>query len=241
MKTALLLSAGGMFGAWQAGAWKALGEVFRPDVVIGASAGALNGWAIAGECPPGELAEQWLDPRLQALRPFGAGPLEKRVRELFQTWSPKIPYAVTAVQVPQLRLRLFRGEEITWRHLMAACALPVAYPPVRIERKWYVDGGLLGALPLWAAAEMGAARVVALDALPLLPSRTIRALAQALRWLRPAPPRPAGLEIVRVTPSRPLGSLRDAILWDRETVRRWIQLGEDDIKLGLCRSSGSIA
>ena len=45
--TALVLSAGGMFGAYQAGAWKALAPELSPDLVVGTSAGSLNGWAIA--------------------------------------------------------------------------------------------------------------------------------------------------------------------------------------------------
>ena len=61
MKTALVLSAGGMFGAYQAGAWKALASVFQPDIVVGASIGALNGWAIAGGCSTAQLIDLWLE------------------------------------------------------------------------------------------------------------------------------------------------------------------------------------
>jgi predicted acylesterase/phospholipase RssA len=50
-----------MFAAYQAGAWKVLAARLRPDVVIGASAGALNAWAIAGGAGPEELAAAWLD------------------------------------------------------------------------------------------------------------------------------------------------------------------------------------
>src|ERR1035438_6422683 len=48
MPCALVLSAGGMFGAYQAGAWNVLSRRFRPDLVVGASVGALNGWAFPG-------------------------------------------------------------------------------------------------------------------------------------------------------------------------------------------------
>ena len=40
--TALVLSAGGMYGAYQAGAWKAIADIFQPDLVVGASIGAIN-------------------------------------------------------------------------------------------------------------------------------------------------------------------------------------------------------
>src|SRR2546427_8151414 len=41
-KTALVLSGGGMFGAYQAGVWKALSHELSPDIVVGASVGALD-------------------------------------------------------------------------------------------------------------------------------------------------------------------------------------------------------
>ncbi len=41
-KTALVLSAGGMFGAYQAGAWGEISARFQPDLVVGASAGSAG-------------------------------------------------------------------------------------------------------------------------------------------------------------------------------------------------------
>ena len=60
-KKALVLSAGAMFGAYQVGVWQSLAGRFQPDVVIGVSIGAWNGWAIAAGYPPEKLAELWLD------------------------------------------------------------------------------------------------------------------------------------------------------------------------------------
>src|ERR1039458_9129711 len=62
MPGALVLSAGGMFGAYQAGAWNVLSQRFQPDMVVGTSVGALNGWAIAGGCSPAALVAMWRDP-----------------------------------------------------------------------------------------------------------------------------------------------------------------------------------
>src|SRR5579885_3681765 len=59
-KTAVVFSAGGMYGAWEVGVWKALAPVLRPDIVVGASIGAVNGYAVAGGCPAEELERQWL-------------------------------------------------------------------------------------------------------------------------------------------------------------------------------------
>src|ERR1035437_3866188 len=60
--TALVLSAGGLWAAWEVGVWSVLRERFRPDLIVGASAGAWNGWAIAGGCTPLELARPWARP-----------------------------------------------------------------------------------------------------------------------------------------------------------------------------------
>ena len=55
MTTAVVFSAGGMYAAWEAGVWKAIAGQVRPDLIAGASAGAWNGWAIAGGATPEEL------------------------------------------------------------------------------------------------------------------------------------------------------------------------------------------
>ena len=45
---ALVFSAGGTFGAYQAGACEALEEAgFRPDILVGASIGAINATCLA--------------------------------------------------------------------------------------------------------------------------------------------------------------------------------------------------
>lgn len=237
MKTALVLSAGGMFGAWQAGAWKSLAPRFTPDVVVGASAGALNAWAIAGGIPPAELARQWLDPgtaALAAFRPTWRGALDSRAlrRRIEVIWSacrPGREIGVVAVELPRLKPRLFRNEEIGPRHLAASCAVLLLYEQVRIGGKLYTDGGLLGTLPLWAAAAMGARRIVALNAFPRNPSRVVRGAVRALRaFAPPPPPAPSGPDVFVLQPSEPLGSLRDVMFWRGAAIERWIALGERD-------------
>jgi NTE family protein len=241
----LVLSAGGMFGAYQAGAWSVLSRVYRPDAVAGASAGALNGWAIAGGVPAGELMERWRDPRLAATMKWKPGwrgvfdpaPLEALVRDMWERSKPKIPFGAAVVEVPALRLRLMRGEEMTYRHLLASCAIPLGYPPVRLDGKLYVDGGFLGALPLWAAPEMGAARALAIDVLPRMPSRTVRFAVSMARSVARERAGPGPAEVVRLLPSRPLGKLRDALHWNPANAEAWLELGARDAE----RLIGSLA
>ena len=239
MPCALVLSAGGMFGAYQAGAWNVLSQRFQPDLVVGTSVGALNGWAIAGGCPANELLALWQSPATAAtmqmrfpfipwkgfLDPSG---LARQVKDWYAWFKPRVPYSATIVELPRLRLVRVPGEQITPQHLMASCAIPSGYPPVRINGKVYVDGGVLDVLPLWAAAEMGATRAIAVNVLPVMPSRPLRAALRVAHFLGQKAPGVEGLDVVTIVPRAPLGSMRDALTWSAESVRRWIRQGEDD-------------
>jgi NTE family protein len=229
--TALVLSAGGLWAAWEVGAWSVLRERFRPDLIVGASAGSWNGWAIAGGCTAEELARLWLDPATGRIMRFGLHAtgflrgegLHAKARELFDRFSPGIPFALTTVEVPSLRCHIVRGGDVTWRHLAASCAIPCAFPPVEIDGRYYVDGGLRSALPLWAAEELGATRAVALN---VLNTPVFRLLHRVMRQ-RTAP---SSLEVIRIEPSWRLGSLRDAVRWTAGNIERWIAQGERDAK-----------
>ena len=229
MPTALVLSAGGLYAAWEVGVWKALWRRIRPDMIVGASAGAWNGWMIAGGLTPDELAAEWLDPHNRGLMQFGPhafgllrpDALHQRAKELAARFQPRTPFGLTMVEVPSLRLRLVREGEIDWRHLAATAAIPGGFPPVRIDGKLYVDGGFKGALPLWAAEAMGAERAIALNVLTTLPFRVLRQVLPPLRASKK-------LEVVLLEPSEPLGPLGHAVRWSRDRIERWIELGERD-------------
>lgn len=220
-----------MFAAWEAGFWKALHERFQPDLIVGTSAGAWNGWSIAGGASPADLIADWLDPRTAdlmqwglyrtgLLRPYA---LHAQARELFERYRPRVPFGLTLTELPRLRTALVRDGEIGWRHLAATASIPFCFPPVEIGGRRYVDGGLRDALPLCAAEAMGATRIVALQVLTTLPFRLMRRVAR--------PPRPGReIEVRQFEPSEPLGSLRAAAVWSAASIRRWIELGERDAR-----------
>jgi NTE family protein len=221
---ALVLSGGGLFGAWQAGAWSVLAGRTAPDLVVGASIGSLNGYLIASGATPEEMRGLWLDPSFAKF-----GDLASNIRRMMARFTPRIPFAITATEVPRMRPRIFRDSEITWQHLAASCAVPLVLPQVRLEGAWYSDGGLLGSLPLWAAAELGATHIVGLQALPRLPSWWLHQMARAFRGVAGhAPPVPQGVYVLEIQPGRRLGSARDTLRWTRANIERWLDQGAAD-------------
>jgi predicted acylesterase/phospholipase RssA len=221
---ALVLSGGGLFGAWQAGAWSVLADHLRPDLIVGASVGSLNGYVIASGGTCEELRSMWLNPAFCRFED-----LPSNIRRMMAHYTPRMPFAITATELPRMKPRIFRDSEITWRHLAASCALPFALPQVRIGTHWYSDGGLLGALPLWAAAELGAKRIVGLQALPQPPSWWLGQAARAFRAVAGHnPPVPPGIEVREIYPRRRLGSARDTIQWKRSNIERWLDQGAED-------------
>lgn len=219
-----------MFGAYQAGAWKALHDRVKPDLVIGASAGALNGWAIAGGASPDTLIERWLHPGAGLLR-FGQPAIfENGVREIFEAFRPRIGYRAAITEMPRFRPCTVDGSRLTWRHLAASCAIPLLAPMPRIDGRLYADGGLVRALPLWAVAGEDIQRVIAVDALAHPPSAALRAVLGALRALIRVPRPGPQMELRIISPPRALGTLRDAMVWRRANAERWIEQGAADAR-----------
>ena len=99
---------------------------------------------------------------------------------------------------------------------------------MRIQGRWYADGGLLNVLPLWAAAEMGASRIVAIHALPQVPSRVIRTSVRLLRCFSRERKAAPNLSLTLVSPAKPLGSLSESVIWNRDAIERFIRKGEED-------------
>ncbi|MGH9559121.1 MAG: patatin-like phospholipase family protein, partial [Bryobacteraceae bacterium] len=131
-----------------------------------------------------------------------------------------------ATDLLRMKPKIFSGPELTWRHLAASCAIPGLFPQRRIDGRWCSDGGLLNPLPVWAAAGLGATRIVAIHVLPQVPSAWLKPLARAFAKVagyRPA--LPANIELVVIQPEAPLGPIRDALWWRSRNIERWIEAG----------------
>jgi NTE family protein len=238
VKTAIVFSAGGMFGAYQAGVWSALHDAIRPDIVVGASIGSLNGWMVAAGKPAEDLENHWLNldhiarPRWRLPKSLREGliadDIDHLYQDVYQAGTPKSQYGVVLTESLNLRTRLFEWPDVTWEHLAASCSVPLFLPPRKINGVFYADGGLVDPLPLWAAVRMGATRIVAVNVLvqrPWFVRATVRAARRYSRYQGDVDP---GIEIVTIEPKESLGSASDSLYWDRDRTRRWIGLGKKD-------------
>ena len=232
-KTALVLGAGGGFGAYQAGAWSVFADILKPDVIVGASVGSLNGWAIAGGMPIPELLEFWRTNELSARLKFrfarpskglvDGSHLEQMARHIFDRYPPKIEYGAVATEWRTLQPRLFRTADMTWRHLYGSCAIPLIFEQQTFGNRLHSDGGLLCALPVWAAAEFAATHVIAIDVWQV-------GLARLQKYTPYRKLRTIDADVTVLTPSEPLGSAWNSLFWKREQIDWWIALGAADAR-----------
>lgn len=239
VKTALVLSAGGLFGAYQAGVWRELAAHFRPDLVVGASIGSLNGWMIAGGIGGEELVADWLRPPGGGFRVLTRETAERHVRRIYDAWRPRIPYGLVATQLPGFQQRLFEGPAITWRHLAGSVAIPLFLRHQRIDGRLLADGGLLTPLPLWAAVEMGATRIVAVNVLEYRPAFIRAFAATASRYAQFRPDLPEGVEVHMIRPEIRVGTMRQSVEWSEERIVSWIDRGRRDARLALPALAGA--
>lgn len=182
MRTAWVLPGGSTFGAVQAGLVTALFEAgIHPDVLVGTSAGSLNAAWLAGDPTPEgaeKLRDLWTSMRrtdvfpIQPLRILaGKTGLANHLmtnyglaRWLHQTLpyrrleDARVPLTVTATD-------LNSGDPVYFDSgpalpsLVASCAIPGMFPPVKIDDRWLIDGGLAAFMPISRAVEQGAERV----------------------------------------------------------------------------------
>jgi NTE family protein len=233
-----------MFGAYQAGVWRELAGVFRPDIVVGASVGSLNGWEIACDRDPDELIECWLGvgepgklrwriPRRLADGVLDAGALEEWIRSACTGRTPVREFGAVLSRVPDLKPTLFRTPGITWMHLAASCAVPIFLRHHRIDGHYYSDGGIVDPLPIWAAVEMGAEAIVTVDVLKHRPWLIRQAVRGLQWWAAYKTPVFHGVRIVDVSPLGGLGGIRDSMEWSHQRAAAWIDRGRSDARAAL--------
>jgi len=223
MKLALVFSGGGLFGAWQAGVWAGIEARMRPDLVVGASVGALNGYAVACGASGEQLTDLWRDREQTEF-----GKLGENIRTQMARYQPRVEFAVAVTDLLRMKPLVFQNGEVTWRHMAASCAIPGVLRQYWIDGRLCSDGGLLNPLPVWAAVQLGATHIVAVHALPQIPGWWLKPVVKGFRRVagyNPATPSQVRVEVIM--PPAPLGGVTDAIRWKKENVERWLEEGRE--------------
>ena len=170
-KTAFVLSGGGNHGSAQVGMLRALLERgIIPDVIIGTSAGALNGSGVAANpslAGVDHLAEIWSALRTEHIFPGGrfgrAWSLlsggdhlysNAGLAGLIDQMAPASKFSQLAIPLRVVACDLATGEEVVLASgplkpaLLASAALPGSFPPVLHDHRTLVDGGVVDNVPL---------------------------------------------------------------------------------------------
>ncbi len=186
--TWVVMGGGALKGLAHVGAWKAVLESGVPvSGIIGTSVGAMVAAALAG----GRTVEEmeglargltrrdiirvnkravWIN-GIRATSVFRGDTLKNYIRALLpkNSWSELgIPLLVNVVD-------LASGGTVWLGHggstdispvdaVYASCALPVLFPLAEVDGRFLMDGGVQEMLPLQKASDMGATRIIAIDA-----------------------------------------------------------------------------
>ncbi len=185
---ALILPGGGNRGAIQAGALLALFERgFVPELIVGVSAGAINGAYLAFH-PSLEgirdIVEIWRGltgrslfgtrlPSLRRLAAFALGRaaafksdglehllVENLPSDRFEDTS--VPLVVAATHLETGTARALESGDLV-KAVLASAALPAVLPPVTVDGELLVDGAVADPIPIHVATERGFTRVMVVE------------------------------------------------------------------------------
>jgi NTE family protein len=209
-KTAFVLAGGGSLGAVEVGMLHALCEHgVRPDFIVGASAGAINGAFFAADPTPGcvaQLDRLWRNLSRSHVMPMRIVDLLRMavrgeymvdsaaLRRLLERQLPYRRLEQATVPMHVVATDMLLGTEVVLSSgpvidaVLASTAIPGVFPPVRIDGRELIDGGVANNTPISTAIALGATRVVVLPtgfacALKTLPKSAIGRALHALSLL----------------------------------------------------------
>ncbi len=176
LRIGLALGSGAARGWAHIGVINALKEAgIEPDIVCGASVGALVGGAYAsGQLAPFEAwvsGLTWRDViRYMDVQLTGGGFVEgERLLEFARSHAVDVQIESLPKRFAAVATELSKGQEVWLQNgslldaVRASCALPGLFPPVSADDKWLADGGLVNPVPVSLCRALGAEVVIAVN------------------------------------------------------------------------------
>lgn len=190
---AFVLSGAGNRGPLQVGAVRALLEVgIVPDMIVGTSAGALNGSVLAAHGPSiavtGQMERLWATAKADDIYPEGILEILWRLkskansiftsdgmRKLLTRAMPpgvttfgqcKTQLYTTATDLRSNRLYVFgdKGNAPLLDAVQASATIPAIHPPISYTDAQLVDGGVVANVPVSVAIDRGATTLYVVNA-----------------------------------------------------------------------------
>lgn len=158
-KLGLALSGGGSKGIAHLGVLKALQEIgIKPDIISGTSAGSMAGAFYSDGATPKEILEMFSNRKFSEFGGFSipSGGIFKTDR--FQAFLEKnlkarafeelsIPLVVVAADLAEGKIASFTEGKLI-PTILASCAVPIVFTPVKIGEHHFVDGGIFKNFPV---------------------------------------------------------------------------------------------
>ncbi|ABL81594.1 MULTISPECIES: patatin-like phospholipase family protein [unclassified Nocardioides] len=179
MTTAFVLSGGANLGAAQVGMLAALDEAgVIADLVVGSSVGAVNGAWVAGHGDLAALGDVWRS--LRRADVFPARPLDgllgfvgmsdhlvsdRGLRRLLRAHLRFDRLEDAAVPLHVVATDIRSGEDVLLSTgdavdaILASAAIPGVLPPVAVDGRTLVDGGVVNNAPISHALDLGAGTI----------------------------------------------------------------------------------
>jgi NTE family protein len=160
-KVGVALSGGGARGFAHAGALYALEEFgLKPDIIAGVSAGSIAASMYGAGISPLDMMKLFFNnkfsdfaeicvPKDGFFRLNGFKSFLRKNLPVQNLEECRIPTVICATDLDDCIPVQWRKGAIAER-VLASCAMPIVFKPVKIEGVNYVDGGVLHNLPSWA-------------------------------------------------------------------------------------------
>ncbi len=174
-RVAWVFGSGGPRGFVHIGVVQALDELgLKPDLIVGASAGAIVGVLRAGGFSGSRLRSLALDLQPLALTRLSVGTSERlspwAIADWVNTQIDSRPLEALGIPVATAAYRRRTGDVVgftagdTGVAVAASCAIESQFAPVRIRGEHHVDADLHQPVPVRLARALGAQVVIAVDA-----------------------------------------------------------------------------